>query len=100
MVFDCVIANGRVVDPASGIDGLYDIAVSAGRIAGVFRQGVDQTGVVNRDRINDTGKFYSFHNIRAASSRRQHEGMKFFGFSPYKINEFASKTTLPLHLEG
>jgi dihydroorotase len=31
--YDLVIAGGRVVDPAQGIDGLFDVAVAGGRIA-------------------------------------------------------------------
>ncbi len=33
--FDWVIKGGRVMDPANGLDGSYDVAVRAGRIAGV-----------------------------------------------------------------
>ena len=31
--FDLVIAGGRVIDPASGVDGIRDIGVRHGRIA-------------------------------------------------------------------
>src|SRR5262249_45364849 len=33
--FDRVLANGRVIDPANGIDGRLDIGIRAGRIAAV-----------------------------------------------------------------
>ncbi len=33
--FDTVIAGGRVLDPSSGVDGQFDIGISAGRIAAV-----------------------------------------------------------------
>ena len=36
-MFDLLIKNGRVVDPSQRIDGEFDVAVSAGRIAAVDR---------------------------------------------------------------
>ena len=36
---DLVIANGRVLDPANGLDGLYDVAVRDGMIVAVEPQG-------------------------------------------------------------
>ena len=35
--FDTVITGGRVIDPANGIDGIRDVAITAGRIALVAR---------------------------------------------------------------
>ena len=37
-MFDLLIKNGRVVDPSQRIDGNFDIAVSAGRVAAVDRE--------------------------------------------------------------
>ncbi|WP_422003271.1 amidohydrolase/deacetylase family metallohydrolase [Reyranella sp.] len=37
MVYDLILRGGRVVDPAQGLDGLLDVAVSDGRIAAVGR---------------------------------------------------------------
>jgi dihydroorotase len=34
-MYDLLIKGGRVLDPARGVDGLFDVAVSAGRIAAV-----------------------------------------------------------------
>src|SRR5476651_1740017 len=33
--YDLVLRGGRVIDPAQGLDGLFDVAVSNGRIAAV-----------------------------------------------------------------
>src|SRR5437660_534295 len=33
--FDLIVRGGRVIDPASGIDGLHDVAVKGGTIAQV-----------------------------------------------------------------
>src|SRR5215813_3205725 len=33
--FDLIVRSGRVIDPASDIDGVHDVAVQAGRIAQV-----------------------------------------------------------------
>lgn len=38
-MFDLVLTNGRVIDPASGRDGLFDIAVVEGKVVGVFARG-------------------------------------------------------------
>src|SRR5262245_37195866 len=35
MLYDLLIRGGRVIDPAQGIDGLFDVAVQEGRIAAV-----------------------------------------------------------------
>ena len=43
--FDWIIKGGRVVDPANDIDGVFDIAVDAGRIA-ALRQNLDPARAV------------------------------------------------------
>ena len=35
MAYDCVLKNGRLVDPGSGTDAITDIAISQGKIANV-----------------------------------------------------------------
>ncbi len=37
--FDLVLAGGHLVDPAQGLDGLFDVAIRAGRIAAVLPAG-------------------------------------------------------------
>ena len=52
--FDLLLRGGRVIDPASGIDGMKDVAIRNGKIAAVqadilptsAREVVDVTGVV------------------------------------------------------
>ena len=34
-MYDLVIAGGRVIDPAQGLDGRYDVAFAGGRVAEV-----------------------------------------------------------------
>lgn len=38
MIYDLLIKNGHVLDPSSGVDGVRDVAILAGRIAAVDRQ--------------------------------------------------------------
>ena len=35
MPYDMLLSGGRVVDPAQGIDGAYDVAIQDGRVAAV-----------------------------------------------------------------
>ena len=35
MEYDIVLANGRVIDPASGLDAIRDVAITGGKIAAV-----------------------------------------------------------------
>jgi dihydroorotase len=49
--FDLIVRDGRVIDPASGIDGVHDVAVKDGtivqvalRIAGTTARTVDARG--------------------------------------------------------
>ena len=52
--YDLVISNGRVIDPANGLDAQLDIAISGGKIAAVesnidtsaTKRVVDATGLV------------------------------------------------------
>lgn len=56
MLFDLLLAGGHVVDPANGVDGPRDVAVSAGRIAAV-----DAGGAIPADRarrVIDVGGLY------------------------------------------
>jgi cytosine/adenosine deaminase-related metal-dependent hydrolase len=49
-VYDVVILNGRVVDPASGLDGLRNIGISGGTVAVV-----SEAGLRGRDTIDAAG---------------------------------------------
>ena len=51
--YDTLIAGGRVVDPASGVDGALDIAIAGGRIAAV-EAGIDRASA--RDVIDASGQ--------------------------------------------
>jgi dihydroorotase len=56
-VFDLIIGGGRVIDPASGLDDLADIAINNGRIAAVAKtaDGGLRAGDAKR-RIDAAGK--------------------------------------------
>ncbi|RMF80504.1 MAG: dihydroorotase, partial [Nitrospirae bacterium] len=46
---DLVLANGRIVDPASGVDRVADLAIDAGRVAALGE------GLPGRERVDCTG---------------------------------------------
>ncbi|MCY4343637.1 MAG: amidohydrolase family protein [Gammaproteobacteria bacterium] len=47
--FDAVVANGRVMDPASGLDALRHIGIRAGRIAAISETALTGSVVVDAD---------------------------------------------------
>jgi len=51
--FDLVLAGGRLIDPARSIDGAFDLAISAGRIAAVLPRGAPAEA---RERIDVRGR--------------------------------------------
>ena len=51
--FDMIVKGGRVIDPASGMDGLADVAITAGRIAAV---GPDIPAEAAAEVIDATGR--------------------------------------------
>ena len=61
-LFDVVLKGGRVIDPASGIDGVRDVAIKGGRIAnvaenvlsGAARETIDCRGKVVLPGLIDT----------------------------------------------
>src|SRR3954468_9276456 len=60
--YDTILAGGRVIDPASGVDGVNDVAVRDGRIAAVApalprngaREVIDVAGRLVLSGLNDT----------------------------------------------
>ena len=48
--FDLVIAGGRVIDPAQGLDGRFDVAISGDRIAAGDRRLLFDAGDVATQR--------------------------------------------------
>lgn len=53
VMYDTLLAGGHLIDPAQGLDGAYDLALHAGRVAAIVPRG---TAVQARERINATGK--------------------------------------------
>jgi dihydroorotase len=53
MVFDTALTGGYLVDPAQGLDGRYDIAISGGRVAAIQAHGGT---LAARERIDVSGR--------------------------------------------
>ena len=45
--YDLVVANGRVMDPESGLDAVRHVGISAGKIAAVSEQPLQGTRVID-----------------------------------------------------
>lgn len=52
---DLLIVNGRVIDPANGLDGLYDIAVEGGKIVAVEHHGELARSMVAAETFDASG---------------------------------------------
>jgi dihydroorotase len=50
---DILLTGGHLVDPAQGLDGAYDVAIRAGRIAAILPRGAD---VAASERVDLTGQ--------------------------------------------
>ncbi len=73
VVYDVVLAGGRVLDPASGLDAVRDVGIAAGRIAAVSK-----ARLRGRERIDCTGRvvapgFIDLHShaLDAEGNKRQ-----------------------------
>jgi len=53
MIHDLVLAGGHFMDPAQGIDGAFDVAIAAGKVAAIAAAG---TNMPARERIDVSGK--------------------------------------------
>jgi dihydroorotase len=51
--FDTVLAGGHLIDPAQGLEGAWDLAIRAGRVAAVLPRGADAPA---RERIDVRGQ--------------------------------------------
>ena len=52
-MFDLLLSGGHLVDPAQGLDGMYDVAISDGKVAAILPAGQPAQA---RDKINVAGK--------------------------------------------
>jgi imidazolonepropionase-like amidohydrolase len=60
--FDLVIANGRVVDPESGLDDIRNIGIRAGTIASISREPLDGRKLIDASRLVVTSGFIDLHS--------------------------------------
>jgi N-acyl-D-aspartate/D-glutamate deacylase len=59
--YDLVIANGRVVDPASGLDGVRHLGIRGGRIEVVSESALSGTRVIDASRLVVAPGFIDLH---------------------------------------
>jgi N-acyl-D-aspartate/D-glutamate deacylase len=60
--FDLVVANGRVVDPASGLDAVRNVGIRAGKIAAISSDRLTGRTVVDADGLVVTPGFIDLHS--------------------------------------
>ncbi len=72
--FELVLRGGRVMDPASGLDDVRNVAIRDGRIATISRRTLDAPGVLDVTGLVVAPGFIDLHahgqDPRAASGRR------------------------------
>lgn len=88
--YDLVLKGGRVVDPASGLDGVSDVAVAAGRIAKIAPD--IQTGATAKV-VDVAGKLVTPGLIDTHAHVYQHVTGK-FGLNPDLVGVRSGVTTL------
>jgi len=62
LVHDLVIANGRVVDPESGLDDVRNIGIRSGRIVSISREHLDGRKVIDASRLVVVPGFIDLHS--------------------------------------
>ena len=88
--FDMVLAGGRVIDPAAGIDGIRDVAVADGRIIAVMAPGAAWTSA---SRIDCRGRLVLPGLIDTHAHVYQHVTGR-FGLEPDMCGVDSGVTTL------
>src|SRR4029079_11877313 len=59
--YDLVLANGRVMDPESGLDATRSVGVSAGKIAAISEQPLKGTRIVDASNLVVAPGFIDLH---------------------------------------
>jgi dihydroorotase len=88
--YDVILAGGTVIDPATGLNGRYDIAISGGKIA-LIAPDLSQTAA--KDRINVAGKIVTAGMIDTHAHVYEHVTGR-FGLNPDMVGVRSGVTTL------
>ncbi|MDP2410292.1 MAG: amidohydrolase/deacetylase family metallohydrolase [Pseudolabrys sp.] len=88
--YDTVLTGGTVIDPATGLNGRYDVAITGGKIAAVVP---DLSQVQAREKIDVTGKLVTAGMIDTHAHVYEHVTGK-FGLNPDMVGVRSGVTTL------
>jgi dihydroorotase len=88
--YDLVLSGGTVIDPATGLNGRYDVAVAAGKIAAVAP---DLAAAPRRETVDVSGKLVTAGMIDTHAHVYQHVTGK-FGLEPDMVGVRSGVTTL------
>lgn len=89
-IYDLILAGGTVIDPATGRNGRFDVAVTAGRIAAVEP---DLSQAAAREVIDVSGKIVTAGMIDTHAHVYEHVTGK-FGLNPDMVGVRSGVTTL------
>ena len=59
--FDIVLANGRVIDPETYLDGIYNVGINGGQIATITKDKLDGKEVVDASNLIVSPGFIDLH---------------------------------------
>jgi dihydroorotase len=88
--YDMVLSGGTVIDPATGLNGRYDVAVAGGKIAAVAP---DLSQAPRRETVNVSGKVVTAGMIDTHAHVYQHVTGR-FGLEPDMVGVRSGITTL------
>ncbi len=88
--YDVVLTGGTVIDPATGLNGRYDVAITGGKIAAVVP---DLSQVQAREKIDVSGKLVTAGMIDTHAHVYEHVTGK-FGLNPDMVGVRSGVTTL------
>lgn len=88
--YDLVLSGGTVIDPATGLNGRYDVAIAGGRIAAVEP---DLSQAMAREKIDVSGKLVTAGMIDTHAHVYEHVTGR-FGLNPDMVGVRSGVTTL------
>jgi dihydroorotase len=89
-LYDLILSGGTVIDPATGLNGHYDVAISSGKIAAIES---DLSTAAARERIDVGGKIVTAGMIDTHAHVYQHVTGR-FGLNPDMVGVRSGVTTL------